>query len=200
MCKDENISMNNAGVMPCRGPLCRALHQLVVSLQGADGIDHINHNRGLCIESNLRRYTGSQNSWNSARYINKNHVVFSDGTYDNGKWIPGYRFRCEIENTVKNRNVLTGMGFYFKTADKGAKLKAISTLCPTKGDCYSFMRDFYELVHGDFVYKLEEDFSDSLDLLIYHYVFHIVSEKTIKKRNLERLEKKYDSDYCRYAR
>lgn len=164
-----------------------SIHNRVLPVQGRLEVDHINHNRFFCVESNLRYCTKDANAKNRASAVIIREV---NGAYQFLLSEPAYG--KEISDDLKNRgfNIIVYNGIRCAVKDITFKSKV---------DCYLAYRDTARAIYKgteleDFVYDIENDFSETFNLLLDHYIFHDITEAEIYQMNLEYWRDKFNKE------
>lgn len=68
----------------------------------------------------------------------------------------------------------------------------ISPELNSTGELEQEMEIYEDLKYGAFKYKLEEDFTDSIDLLIRHYILDELTKEAMIELNAVRMNKQQD--------
>ena len=105
------------------------IHNLIIEVQDGMHVDHINHNRNVCIETNLRRCTAEQNKKNSARAVIIREV---NGGYQYLLSEPAYNKDMGIELEKQGFDII----LY-----KGTKCAVENIIFRDQVDCYLAYRD-----------------------------------------------------------
>ena len=120
-------------------------------------IDHINHNQSCCIKENLRPCNNKQNT------INRQDRC---GVWEYGdeEEIYYYAYDLVMDGCIKKRY-------------------------DSKVDCFLGYRDTARVLYKgtgfeEFVYDIENDFSETFNLLLDHYIFHDITENEMLQMNL----------------
>lgn len=154
------------------------IHNLILPVQDGLDVDHINHSRYFCVESNLRYCTEDANAKNSA-----SAVVMRDN-----EW--GYQFQLRLQSNARYTiPELKNHGFRI-IEDSGTWFAVKSPDFQSKVDCYLAYRDSARVLYQGtgmegFVYDIENDFSETFNLLLDHYIFHRITEVEMYQMNLD---------------
>lgn len=163
-------------IQVCKGRYI-SIHNHIFPVQGWEEVDHINHNRFFCVKSNLRYCTKDENAKNRASAVIIREV---NGAYQFLLSEPAYS--KEISDDLKNRgfNIIVYNGI--RCAVKNITFKS-------KVDCYLAYRDISKVIYKEtrkkeFVYDIRNDFSETFNLLLDHYIFHDITENEMLQMNL----------------
>lgn len=154
------------------------IHNLILPVQWDKHVDHINHCRFFCIKDNLRYCAPSENSMNSYKAVKIHN--------DEG----GYQFQLTLQSNARHIiPTLEEQGFCMFD-DTGTWFTVKSPHYSSRVDCYLAYRDTARAVYKgtrmeDFVYDIENDFSETIDLLISHYILGDITEEEMHKKNLD---------------
>ena len=164
----------------------RHMHIHNLLLQDEWCVDHINHNRFFCVTSNVRSCNSEANAMNSARAVG----------IKESNW--GYWFRLTLQTKARYAVPKLMKDGFKKIEDIGTWCVVESPVFQSKVDCYLRYRDYArELYKGtgmeDFVYDIENDFSETIDLLISHYILGDITEEEMHKKNLDFWRDKLDN-------
>lgn len=169
-------------LVPCvqRGYGYKRIHNLICPVQTGMCVDHINHNRFFCAKSNLRYSTSLENSMNSQRRCEI--YVYTD--------ISKYTYALKVDAyEIDKITWLMGNGFE-KTKKTSRKVTLVSNaIYDSKADCYLAYRDTAKVLYQGtgmerFVYDIENDFSETFNLLLDHYIFHDITKDEMRQMNL----------------
>ena len=155
----------------------KRIHNLILPVKEGMDVDHINHCRSFCTESNLRYCTPEANGWNSARAVRMRNSV------------RGYRFKLLLQSNV--RHAIPELKKHgFSIMDTGTWFSVESPDFLSKVDCYLAYRDSAKVLYQGtgmerFVYDIRNDFSETFNLLLDHYIFHDITENKMLQMNLD---------------
>ena len=143
----------------------KMLHRVVMGEPKGVQIDHINHNQSCCIKENLRPCNNKQNT------INRQDRC---GVWEYGdeEEIYYYAYDLVMDGCIKKR-------------------------CDSKVDCFLGYRDTARVIYKGtelekFVYDIENDFSETLGLLIHYYILGDITKKEMYQMNLDFWEDKFN--------
>lgn len=168
-----------------------SIHNHVLPVQGWEEVDHINHNRFFCVESNLRYCTKDANAKNRASAVRMKNSV------------RGYRFKLLLQSNV--RHAIPELKKHgFSIMDTGTWFSVESPDFLSKVDCYLAYRDSAKVLYQGtgmerFVYDIENDFSETFNLLLDHYIFHDITKDEMRQMNLDYWRHKLGQDFIEMA-
>lgn len=157
----------------------KALHRIVYGTE--KDIDHINSNIYVCIFSNLRPCTKKQNNKNRRCSAKVEKHYYSSGEY------AGYRYEVRLDESQAEE--LLKLGFTMKPRSR--RDGKITLQSPIREEQAMVYRDYAKaeriLLKGtdmeQYVYDIENDFSETLNLMIHYYIFHDISEEEMYEMN-----------------
>lgn len=179
-----SIKTRRDGAVPVVFAENKPLHRCYVVNKGPDTqMDHINHNTYFVSRDNLRVCTSEENNMNRSNAVIRKNIIKKNarGYYLKKEYIvPGTN-----ADVCKQKLQAIGMEVSIKGSGERVTLKVKSPYFPDQGGCYHVLRDVEDVVRGQFAYHLENDFSDTLNLLIFHHVLGIITEKQMYEMNRE---------------
>ena len=110
-----------------------------------------------------------------------------------------YQFQLSLQPQVRIIiPKLKNHGFSI-TADTGTWFEVKSPSFQSKADCYLAYRDTARAIYKgteleDFVYDIENDFRETFNLLLDHYIFHDITEAEMYQMNLEYWRDKFNKE------
>lgn len=148
-------------------------------------VDHIYHTRFLVTKDSLRVCTAVENACNKLNRrkpkIYKRKLVFCD---------KGVVLSDSVVEKLKQRGyTIQGAG---STLGGEPMYNVISPELNSTGELEQEMEIYEDLKYGAFKYKLEEDFTDSIDLLIRHYILDELTKEAMIELNAVRMNKQQD--------
>lgn len=175
----------------CNGAKCVKLHRDVMNAPKGVQIDHINHNQSCCIKENLRRCNNKQNTMNRQDKCSIYGISDTNG-------LSGYRYDLAVDVYENDKIILIGdMGFEeVKRTSKEVIFR--SPVFQSKVDGMLSYRDNKRLLlkgtgMEKFVYDIENDFRETIDLLIRYYILGDITKEEMHQMNLEHWRNKLDN-------
>lgn len=198
---NKNIILNRQDIykppVPCiiiSGKNVR-MHRLQVDTSIYTQVDHINRNQSCCCKFNLRACNNSENNMNRCREMYAKYESFGGI-----KEYEGYAYEMIVDNSRVNIiSELKGKGLReCGTRNKGSAVLLKSRLFDSKVDCLLSYRDNNRLLHREtrleqFVYDIENDFSDTLGLIVHCLLLENITEDEMYQMNLANWRDKVDS-------
>ena len=143
------------------------------------------HTRFLVTKDSLRVCTAVENACNKLNRrkpkIYKRKLVFCD---------KGVVLSDSVVEKLKQRGyTIQGAG---STLGGEPMYNVISPELNSTGELEQEMEIYEDLKYGAFKYKLEEDFTDSIDLLIRHYILDELTKEAMIELNAVRMNKQQD--------
>lgn len=171
-------------LVPCIQRGCRyaRIHNLIYPVQVKMSVDHINHNRFFCVQNNLRYCTSKENN------MNRQDECEVSEPHGCGRWKYTYEFSVDINDNQKIALLKSRNFKEVKRTEKKVTFRS-NAFYDSKVKCFqkyrNLLRRLYKGTNMEkFVYDIENDFSETLYLLISHYVFGEITEEQMYEMNL----------------
>lgn len=186
-------SRHDSKKIPCiryNGKLV-ALHRHMLNV--ASDIDHINSNVYVCIFDNLRPATQKQNCLNTRRMAKIREYEYRE----QGKFA-GYGFEVRISENQAEELVQIGFTVKIRNRKRGEiTMQSPLHMCQVRA-YQDYTKAEKILLKGtdmeQYVYDIQKDFSQTMNLLIHYYILHDITEEEIYEMNLLYWSMRLDND------
>ena len=160
------------------------LHRVVMDAPKGIQVDHINHNQNCSVKENLRFCNNSQNTLNRQDKCGVYEQFDTEGT-------TLYGYALKVDACEEDRiTLLKDKGFIKMKNRKGKATFRSNDVYESKVDCYLAYRDSARALYKgtekeDFIYDIENDFSETLGLLIHYYIIGDITKEEMYQMNLD---------------